>query len=146
MKKTGSNKKIGRPKAIPTPEDFWGRFLEYAASVKTTPLLVQDYVGKDGKVVYREKELPLTMEGFENFLEDHYGIGCVQQYLENRDGRYAEFVSICSRVRREIRADQITGTMAGIYPHNFTARMNGISEKVEQTVKSDVKMLNIDPL
>lgn len=138
--------KVGAPKRIPTPEDFWGLFEDYKLDVLLNPILVHDYVGKDGVSVHREKQRCLTMSGFENFLEDAYGIGAVQQYLENREGRYGEFVSIVARVRREIRQDQITGGMVGIYNANITARLNGLTEKTETAVDASIKLLNIDPL
>lgn len=143
---TQTRKKVGRPKAIPTPEDFWGRFVEYREHTKSNPIKVLDFVGKDGISVHREKERPLTIEGFENYLEDVYGIGAVQQYLENRGGRYTEFVSIVNRVRKIIRQDQIEGGMAGIYQQNLTARIQGLSDKVEQEVQQNIKLLNVDPL
>ena len=136
----------GVPKAIASPEMFWAFFLDYKIEIKTNPLLVHDFVGKDGNPAYREKERPLSIEGWENYLENEYGIGTVQQYLENRDGRYQEFVSVVSRVRKQIRQDQIEGGMAGIYQQNLTARICGLSDKMEQTVEQSVKLLNIDPL
>jgi len=138
--------KVGRPKLIPTPEAFWGLFLDYKIDAELNPVLVHDFVGKDGNSCHREKQRCLTMAGFENYLEDVYGIGAVQQYLENRDKRYDEFVSIVARVRREIREDQITGGMVGIYNSSITARLQGLAEKTESVVDNNVKLLNIDPL
>jgi hypothetical protein len=145
-RKTQEPKKLGRPKAITSPEDFWARFVEYREQTKSNPIKVHDFVGKDGYSVHREKERPLTIEGFEDHCCDFYGIETIQQYLENRDGRYQDFVSILSRVRKVIRRDQIEGGMVGIYQQNITARINGISDKIEQQVEQSVKLLNIDPL
>lgn len=133
------------PKKIPTPEIFFELFEQYKETVKDNPFLVHDFVGKDGDSVERRKEKCLTMEGFENFLEDVYGIGQVQQYLENREGRYSEYVSIVGRVKRIIREDQISGGMCGIYNGNLTARLQGLTENIEHKGES-VKLLNIDPL
>lgn len=144
-KKTDSAK-VGRPKAIPSPEDLWARFVEYRTATKESPILVLDFVGKDGMSVNRTKERPLTIEGFENYCEEYYSIGHIQQYLENREGRYQEFVSILSRIRKVIRQDQIEGGMAGIYHPNLTARIQGLSDKIDQTVEQSVKLLNVDPL
>lgn len=143
---TPTRKKRGVPKAIPSPEEFWARFVEYRNQVKENPIKVLDFVGKDGMSVHREKERPLTIEGFENYLEDYYGLGHIQQYLENREGRYEEFVSIIARVRKIVRQDQLEGGMVGIYHPNLTARMQGLSDKVEQEVQQSIKLLNVDPL
>lgn len=138
--------KVGQPKKIPTPEDFWGLFLDYKAYVKANPFMVLDFVGKDGNPVYREKERCLTMDAFENYLEDQYGIGQIQQYLENREGRYSEYVSIVARVRREIKADMQEGGMAGVYAQNLTARLTGARDTIENKVEQSVKLLAFDPL
>ena len=132
---------------ISSPEEFWARFLDYELEVKLNPILVHDFVGKDGTSAHREKERPLTIEGFENFLDTEFDIvGGIQQYLENREGRYAEFVSIVARVRRKIRQDQIEGGMAGIFHPNLTARIQGISDKITDDGVKSIKLLNIDPL
>jgi hypothetical protein len=144
--KTPRTKPKERIKAISNPDDFRVTFTEYKEHLKKNPFLVLDFVGKDGKPVYREKERPLTVEGFENFVCEKYGIVTIQQYLENRDQRYDAYVSIVAWVRKQIRQDQIEGGMAGVYQQNLTARLNGLSEKVEQTVEQNVKLLNIDPL
>jgi hypothetical protein len=134
------------PKAISNPDMFRISFDEYVDETKLNPFIVTDFVGKDGSMVHREKERPLTIEGFENFMCDKYGISTIQQYLENRDGKYKEYISILAYVRRKIRQDQIEGGMAFMYHANLTARIQGISDKLEQTVEQSVKLLNIDPL
>jgi hypothetical protein len=141
-----ASKKRGVPKTITSPDEFWARFVEYREATKANPIKVHDFVGKDGYSVHREKERPLTIEGFEEHCCDYYGITGIQQYLENRDGRYEDFVSILARIRKSIRRDQIEGGMAGIYKENITARINGISDKIEQEVQQSVKLLNVDPL
>ena len=47
--------------------------------------------------------------------------------------RYLEFTAICSRIRKEIREDQITGGMVGQYNASITQRLNNLKEQVEQT-------------
>lgn len=136
----------GRKKKIPTPEDFWGHFLDYKIDVEMNPFEEHDFVGKDASSVRREKRRCLTMEGFELYLYEHYDVRTVQQYLENRDERYSDFVSIVARVRKEIRRDQIEGGMAGIYNQNLTARLQGLTDKQDHNVRNNVKLLNIDPL
>ena len=140
-------RKVGRPKLIESPEQFWAHFLDYKIEVKMNPILVHDFVGKDGNAAHREKERPLTIEGFENYLDEEYDIsGGIQQYLENRDDRYKEYVSIVARMRRAIRQDQIEGGMVGIYHPNLTARIQGIKDRVDDEGDKNIKMLNIDPL
>jgi hypothetical protein len=146
MSLKGRKQKSSAPKAISDPEDFWIGFLEYEAKTKSNPILVHDFVGKDGNSVDRQKERPLLMEGFENHMCDKFDLSTVSPYIENRDGRYQEYVAVISRVRKRIRQDNIEGGMAGIYHPNLTARIHGISDKIEQEVSGNVKLMNIDPL
>jgi hypothetical protein len=122
---------MGRYKLIESPEKMWELFCDYKAKAKSSPILVQDFVGKDGTEVKRERERPLTMEGFECFVWDEGIIEGVEQYFSNREGRYSDFVGICSRIRKEIRQDQISGGMAGIYNPSITQRLNNLVEKTD---------------
>jgi len=122
---------MGRYKLIESPEKMWQLFCDYKEKAKSSPILVQDFVGKDGTEVKRERERPLTMEGFECFVWDEGIIEGVEQYFSNREGRYSDFVGICSRIRKEIRQDQISGGMAGIYNPSITQRLNNLVEKTD---------------
>lgn len=117
---------------------MWDLFEAYKASVKGKPILVQDFVGKDGDEVDRKRERPLTMEGFQNYLADQDVITDVSDYFENKDGRYSDFIRICSRIRRNIRQDQIEGGMAGIYNPSITQRLNGLVDKSQQDGSKEV--------
>jgi hypothetical protein len=124
---------MGLHKKIKSPDILWKHFLAYKKKVKENPIIVKDWVGKDAETVYREKERPLTFVGFQNYLDDQDIIGVVEQYFENRDNRYTDFVGICSRIKREIQDDQISGGMVGIYNPSITQRLNGLTEKVDTT-------------
>lgn len=120
---------MGIQKYIESGEVMQQHFVDYIKEVKSNPFLIKDWVGKDGDQVYREKEKPLTMEGFENYLFRHGIITDVSDYFENKDNRYADFVPICRAIRKEIRRDQIEGGMAMIYNPSITQRLNGLVEK-----------------
>jgi DNA polymerase II small subunit/DNA polymerase delta subunit B len=57
----------------------------------------------------------------------------VEQYFKNVDKRYEEYIPICTRIRKEIRQDQIEGGMVGQYNPSITQRLNNLKEQVEQT-------------
>jgi hypothetical protein len=101
------------------------------------------YVGKDGERVEDYPKLPQTMEGFERFCYKNYG--CVNQYFDNKDGYYDEFVTICTRVRREIRENQILGGMIGMFNPSITQRLNGLKEQSDVNVTSN-PILVFDPI
>lgn len=123
--------KAGRPKNISSPEEMWQLYQDYKVFAKSNPFKVQDYVGKDGVMVYREKERCLSKEGFSTYLNDIGVIHDPYDYFFNTGGRYEEFKGVCSRIMRDIRREQIEGGMAGIYSQSITQRLNGLTEKTE---------------
>lgn len=124
---------MGRYKLIESPEKMWELFVAYKESAKSKPILVQDFVGKDGQEVRRERERPLTMEGFECFVMDNTDINYpdLTEYFTGTNQSYKDFFPITSRIKREIRQDQISGGMAGIYNPSITQRLNGLVEKTD---------------
>ena len=122
-------------------DEIWTHFLEYKQDVKSNPRHVSDYVGKDGNEVLKPLERPLTIEGFENFVYDKYRIN-IHDYLYSSDDRYTPFSTVCSRIKRVIRQDQIEGGMVGQYNPSITQRLNGLTEKTE--TKQDVTLKSID--
>ena len=121
-----------KKKYIETPEKMWEYFISYKKEIKEKPIIVKDWVGKDAVDVYREKERPLTLEGFENWCADNDIIENLDNYFANSNNSYAEYSSICSRIRKAIRQDQIEGGMVGIYNPSITQRLNGLVDKSEQ--------------
>lgn len=122
---------MGRHKNIQTPEQMLEYFEAYRTEVKSSPIEVKDWVGKDGDAVYREKERPLTMEGFENYLFNNQIISDVSDYFEGKIESYKDFLPICRAIKRMIRQDQIEGGMVGIYNPSITQRLNSLVEKTE---------------
>jgi len=125
---------MGRPNKIESPEHLWSLFQEYKEYTKSNPFKIGDYVGKMAEYVQREKERPLTIEGFENYVASKNVIGDLSHYFANTNGRYKRFLTICSRIRREVRQDQIEGGMAGMYNPSITQRLNNLVEKTQTTV------------
>ena len=135
---------MAKPKYIETPDKLWNYFLEYKEETKSNPILKHDFVGGAGKSVMKKLERPLTIDGFECYLFDKGIIGDLSHYFANTDNKYSEYLTICSRIRKEVRNDQINGGMAGIYNPSITQRLNGLVEKtqteisVEQPLFTDV--------
>ena len=134
---------MGKRKYIETPEKMWEHFVSYKKETKEKPIIVKDWVGKDAVDVYREKERPLTLEGFENWCADNDIIDSIDQYFANTDNRYSEYVGICSRIRKVIRQDQIEGGMVGIYNPSITQRLNGLVDKKETEIKGGLNIPNV---
>ncbi len=125
---------MGKNKYIETPEKLWELFTEYRTHVKSNPRTKHVFVGKDGKSDYELLEVPLTMEGFDNFCYEK-GL-TIEHYFRNTNKAYEDYCGICMRVRNAIRQDQIEGGMVGQYNASITQRLNGLTEKqqIEQTI------------
>lgn len=128
---------MGKRKYIETPELLWNYFLQYKKFVKDNPIIVKDWVGKDATDVFREKERPLTIDGFECWCYDNDIISDLSNYFANSDNKYSEYSTICTRIRKAVRTDQIEGGMAGIYNPSITQRLNGLVDKSEITQKQE---------
>jgi hypothetical protein len=135
---------VGKRKYIETPEKLWDLFTQYKNHVKENPIIVKDWVGKDAMDVYREKERPLTLDGFECWCYDNDIISDLSQYFANTEQRYNDYQTICTRIRKAIRVDQIDGGMAGIYNPSITQRLNGLVEKSETTIKAEQPLFGND--
>lgn len=135
---------MAKHKYIETPEKMWELFCKYRDDVKDNPIITVEQ--KKGTVVIPkgfEGELPdaiielplqrpLTLEGFENFCANNDIIEDLSQYFANTENRYTEYQTICRRIRKTIRQDQIEGGMAGIYNPSITQRLNGLVEKIHE--------------
>lgn len=123
-----------------TPEEMFEAWTNYKASLKERAKdwpKVQ-YVGKDGKKVTDYPKMPLTMSGFEVFCYDNYG--CVNHYFDNKDGYYEDFGTICSRIKQEIKDDQVTGGLLNMYNASITQRLNGLKELTETEHKGGLNI------
>lgn len=129
MAKGKETKEVGRPKNYATPEEVEAIWLEYKADLKVQaenwPKV--QYVGKEGQRMVDYPVLPYTLEGFERFCYEKQG--CIEQYFKNQDNSYTEFLPVCTRIRKEIREQQITGGLLNAFNPSITQRLNGLAEK-----------------
>ena len=133
---------MGKNKYIETPQKLWELFIQYKTKVKSEPILKHDFKGKDATPVYYELEAPLTLSGFENYVADLNIIADLGHYFANTDDKYTDYCTICSRIKRVIRDDQIRGGMVGIYNPSITQRLNGLVERNETTHKQEQTLLD----
>lgn len=131
---------MAKHKYIETPERMWELFCEYRDEVKSKPKHKNDFAGKDAEEVIKKLERPLTIEGFENYVADLDIIDNLSQYFANTEGRYMDYQTICSRIRRTIRQDQIEGGMVGIYNPSITQRLNNLVEKIQEDGTKEINI------
>lgn len=124
---------MAKKKYIETPEIMYELFEKYKSKVHENPRYNYQ-LDRNGKVVPIPLRVPLTFEGFKIFC--YKEIGDVKHYFENRNDSYTEYVPICSRIKDEIRNDQIEGGMVGQYNASITQRLNGLAEKTQNENKT----------
>lgn len=136
---------MGKNKYIESPDKMWSLFVDYKAHVKSNPTIVKDWVGKDADTVYREKERPLTMVGFECFVCDNTNISYpdLTNYFDKNNESFKDYIPISSRILAEIKNDQMSGGMTMIYSQNLTARINGLVDKKETEIKGTLNIPNL---
>lgn len=115
----------------------WKAYKDHLIDEASKWLKVQ-YVGKEGQRMTDEMKLPYTMDGFEVFCYNNYGT--VEQYFKNKDGYYDDFVPICSHIKKEIRENQITGGLLGVFNPSITQRLNGLSETTKTELSGSLNI------
>jgi hypothetical protein len=126
-----------------TPDELEIVWTSYKESLKqeANEWLKVQYVGKEGQRMEDAFKLPYTMDGFEVYCYKNHG--CVNQYFDNKDGYYDDFVTICSHIRKEIRSNQITGGLLGVFNPSITQRLNGLTDKKEIDLKGELNIPSI---
>ena len=133
---------MAKHKYIETPEMMLDLWEQYKTHVKSNPRLIYQ-LDKIGNLVPVPHEAPLTEIGFYEFVCDHpetkFDTDCpdLSDYFENKDNRYSAYIRICSRIKRGIKNDQITGGMVGQYNPSITQRLNNLTERVDTTSKGE---------
>jgi hypothetical protein len=120
-----------KPKLIETPEKLMEIFEAYKAHCADNPRIKWVLSQKTAEMVPEPLRVPLTNEGFEIFCYNNYSD--VHHYFDNTDGRYSEYRTICTHIKKEIRNDQITGGMVGQFNPSITQRLNALKEHTDVT-------------
>ena len=119
--------------------DLWE---QYKTHVKSNPRLIYQ-LDKIGNLVPVPHECPYILVGFYEFVCNHPETQFdtdspdLSDYFENKDNRYSAYIRICSRIKRGIKNDQITGGMVGQYNPSITQRLNNLTERADTTSKGE---------
>lgn len=112
---------------------MWELFEKYAEQTKANPRYKHE-LDKFGNVVAVPLRVPLTIEGFEMYCFREGIINDLSQYFANTEQRYNDYQTICSRIRKAVRNDQIEGGMVGQYNPSITQRLNNLVEKTQTEI------------
>jgi hypothetical protein len=131
---------MGKVKEFKTPDELYTAFQGYKDSLKeqANQWLKVQYVGKNGERKEDGQKVPMTLEGFKRYCRENHSE--VHNYFVNSDNRYDEYNTICSRIKEEIREDQIIGGLLGFYNPSITQRLNGLTEKTENKNENTEKI------
>ena len=128
--------KMGRPRKIESPENLMEMFQSYKSYVKENPRYKYVMNQRSGDMIAEPLECPLSIDGFEVYCYNKFEC-TVSHYMDNSNKAYNDFCAISAHIKKEIRQDQIAGGMVGQYNASLTARLNGLTEKVENTIVTE---------
>jgi hypothetical protein len=126
-----------------TPQEMELAWIAYKEDleIQSKEWLKVQYVGKEGQRMTDAYKLPLVLEGFYVFCYKNYGV--VKQYFVNTDNMFDEFLTICSHIKEEIRSNQITGGLLGVYNPSITQRLNNLAENTKTELTGSLNIPNI---
>lgn len=119
----------GRPRHLKEPEELYTLFESYLIETKSRTRKVPKATNKG--VLYEEHVPPLTIDGFKTYCNKQGQE--INNYWYNVGGVFDAFISIVTRIKEEIRNDQVEGALVGQYQQNIVARLNALTEKTDVT-------------
>lgn len=130
-----------KQKYIESPEKLWEYFTKFVEHERNSPMLKVEYVGKDGNEVNTKLQVPITFEAFECWLADEGIINDLGDYSSNKGGAYESYSTIITRIRNNCFAQNFKGAAVGLFNANLIAKKLGLSEKVDQTIRTEQPLL-----
>lgn len=137
-----------------TAEELWAAFERYIEWSVNNPMTIQDTKrqtarGTDGEKTAGEKTQykqqvarPLSITAFQL----HAGIKR-EWYAFKADysAKNEDFCRVINAIEKSIRQQQVDNAMVGNYKENLVARLNGISDTIEQkvTAQASVKGMSV---
>lgn len=135
-------KPFGRPAKFKSPEELWTAFTAYCTWAEANPLTIgkerrQRSKGESSERYQRNEEAPrpLTLGAFRL----HAGIK--RQWGDFRKDymkRSHAFCEVINAIEEAVLQQQVGNAMVGNYKENLVARLNNISDTVEQKVTGEV--------
>lgn len=125
-------KKRGRPPKFKTAQELAKAFEDYKAFCEAHPFeIVTTFKGEES---VRTIPRPYTLCGFMVFVDSMKEWYDWAKYTRTRG---EDFCGVITRIEVEVRDQQVTGGMSGMYNANLTARLNGLTDKKDVTSKGE---------
>lgn len=143
--------RLGRPPKFQTAAELLDKLVEYCEYCDANPLRMDDRRkmrkssknGDTSELGNITVSRPYTLDGFCLFA----GILMPWATFKNNAKRradWADFEIVINACEQVIRDQQITGAMIGAYSERLTARLNGISDKIEHDVNAQQTTISFD--
>lgn len=143
--------RLGRPPKFETAAELLDKLVEYCEYCDANPIKMDDRRkmrkssknGDTSELGNINVSRPYTLDGFCLYA----GIFSTwAQFKSNAKRRedWAEFETVINACEQVIRDQQITGAMIGAYSERLTARLNGISDKIEHDVNAQQTTISFE--
>lgn len=101
---------------------------------------------KTGEVIYMVHYPPLTIDAFIIWTVNQkgWGVGTMDNYIENKDSLYDDFGGIVSHMRKEARQDRFDGAAVGQFKEGLISRFDGYTDRQEHNIQQEPRIFNID--
>jgi hypothetical protein len=127
--------KLGRPRKIESPEKLWEYACEYFEQVDNNPFKREEFIrggDKAGKKVSLNSMMPYTWAGLDEYLIKHRIISSIEDYRQNRNGAYDDFLGVITRINQVMWNQKFSGAAVGALKENIIARELGMYDNEKE--------------
>jgi hypothetical protein len=122
--------------------DLWNDYKQWRKNQgRSVPTLNQ----RTGEVIYMLHFPPLTIDSFITWTvnEKGWGVGSMDNYIENKEGYYSAFGGIVTHMKREAKSDRFDGAAVGQFKEGLISRLDGYSDR-QQIEHREVEKFDFD--
>lgn len=125
----------GRPRAFDTPDEMWGKAIEYFKWCEENTILEKKMFHNQGEVVKADSPhmRAMTQAGLCAFL--NIGVSTWHDYKKK-----SEYSEVTQAVEQVMYEQKFTGAAAGMLNSNIIARDLGLAEKTETELSGGLKV------
>lgn len=132
--------KVGRKKAIKSPQHLWDLACAYFVYIDEHPYQKQEPIKSGdsaGSVMTVDSIRPYTWNGLEIYLFQKGIIYDLQDYKRNTDGAYTEFQEVIGAIDKVIFDQKFSGAAVGAFNANIIARELGLADNQKVIVEKE---------
>lgn len=138
----------GQPKAFRSPQQLWQLACEYFKRIDENPFKKQDFIkgGESaGTIVELDQMRPYTWAGLTDYLFEQGYISTLQDYKQNREGRYGDYVEVIRMIGEVMWKQKFEGASSGAFNANIISRDLGLVDKSQMHVTEEQPLFGDEP-